>query len=294
MLHIILLILKILGLAVLAILALILLLTAAVIFSPLVYRADASADGRADSLKAEIRFHWLLRLVSGKIHYEEGKFSWHLRALWKQFDSEMTEADSKKAEHNPVREDTSVPKAPVSQVKEDKGPEKETAVPETGKNRTFRHTKKKKKKFYEKFIRFWEKIKYTFYKICDTIRSLREKKEKLAAFVDSEIHRNAFSRAIKELKRLLCSLCPDRASVQVEFGFSDPSVTGYVLAAVSMIYPVIGEYSEICPDFEKKVLKGSARIEGKVRALCGAVLVWNLLFDKNIRTTYRDIKNFRL
>ena len=89
-------------------------------------------------------------------------------------------------------------------------------------------------------------------------------------------------------------MCPDRASVQVEFGFSDPSVTGYVLAAVSMIYPVIGEYSEICPDFEKKVLKGSARIEGKVRALCGAVLVWNLLFDKNIRTTYRDIKNFRL
>ena len=148
--------------------------------------------------------------------------------------------------------------------------------------------------FYERFKKIPEKIKYTFRKICDKIRTLRKKKDRIAAFLRNSTHQNAFSRLIKELKRLLHFLKPSGGSVDLEFGFSDPSYTGYTLAGISMIYPMIGEYTQIKPDFEHKVLKGNVFIKGKIRILYGLIFALNMFRDKNVRVTYRHIRKFRL
>lgn len=153
---------------------------------------------------------------------------------------------------------------------------------------------KAKKSFYEKICFYADKIKYTFHKIYANIKSLTDKKENLRRFLTSEVHKNAFSRAVRELKRLLRFLRPKRLEGSIEFGFSDPSHTGYVLAGVSMIYPLIGEYMDISPDFENKVFKGSVLAEGKVRAIYFVILAWNLFFDRNVRATYRHIRKFKL
>ena len=61
-----------------------------------------------------------------------------------------------------------------------------------------------------------------------------------------------------------------------------------------MIYPSIGEFTRLQPDFEHKVLRGKADIKGRIRAIHALVLAWNMLLDKNVRATYRHIRNFKL
>ena len=61
-----------------------------------------------------------------------------------------------------------------------------------------------------------------------------------------------------------------------------------------MIYPVIGEFTQLQPDFERRILKGNAYIEGKFRIMYVLITAWNLIWDKNVRTTYRHIRKFKL
>ena len=167
------------------------------------------------------------------------------------------------------------------------------------------HQKKKKSSFLrsagERIRRFPGKIKYTFHRICDKIKTIRnkikilkKKKEKLTAFIQSEIHQAALARLLKELKRLLRFLCPGKGSIDLEFGFSDPALTGYALAGISMAYPWIGSYTQITPDFEHKVFRGSLFIKGRIRLLYGLIFLWNMFLDRNVRITFRHIRKFRL
>lgn len=144
------------------------------------------------------------------------------------------------------------------------------------------------------FRKLIKKIKYTFRKIYDKVKILIRKKERLQAFLTYEIHKSAFAKAVKELKRLLRFLKPKKLKAEIEFGFSDPAWTGYMLAVLGIAYPFLGEYTEFRPDFEKKILKGRACAEGKIRSIYFLIPALHLLLDKNVRTTYRHIRNFKL
>lgn len=329
MLHIILFILKIIGFLILGILALLLLLTAVFLLAPFVYRAEFSADDSPESIRGSIRFHWLMHLISGHVSYEDGTFMWHIRTAWKKFGSE----EDVRAESPPERREKSerpehsehsgqsmqeqpaaneTPPGTVQQHTEDVNKDltdtdlkhpSQTENTKSGQNhRKYKKysssgrkpLKEKITAFYERLKKIPEKIKYTFRKICDKIKSLVKKKERLSAFLQNEVHKSAFSRLVREVRRLFHFLRPSEASVDLEFGFTDPAYTGYTLAGISMIYPLIGEYAQIRPDFEHKVLKGSIFVKGKIRMLYALIFAWNMLWDKNVRTTYRHIRRFKL
>ena len=144
-------------------------------------------------------------------------------------------------------------------------------------------------------IKKWvEKIKYTFRKICDKIKSLDRKRERLDVFITNEIHKKAFSRLLREIRRFFRFLRPSRLEADITFGCKDPAYTGYILAWLSMVYPMIGEYTDIHPDFERRVFRGRIYAEGKFRILYAFIFVWNMLLDKNVRTTFGHIRKFRL
>lgn len=331
MLHIILLILKIIGFLILGILALAVLLTAVILLAPFVYRLDFSANNSLESAKGCIRFHWLMHLISGEVSCQDGTFNWHIRAAWKKFgeeadgtdesDTSAQKTDAKKTDtyvsaekaqsaeseriDDPVNRadyhmDDSTDKSVNKSVREpdrmsESSPDSREQKASSGKiSSGSQGGREKTPRIYERFRKIPEKIKYTFRRICDKISTLKKKKERIAAFLRSSTHQNAFSRLIKELKRLFHFLKPSDASVDLEFGFSDPAYTGYTLAGISMIYPMIGEYAQIKPDFEHKVLKGNVFIKGRIRILYGVIFAWNMLWDKNVRTTYRHIRKFRL
>lgn len=338
MLHIIFLILKILGFVILGILALAVLILALVLLCPLGYRVEASADNSLESLKGNVRFHWLLHLVSGEVSYEDSSLSWSVRAAWKKLDSGTETgqdyADARK-DGADTRQNYTDARPDSAQTRQDCSDARQTCADENGdeavrparaaekkektteqeesddteqagavggrnsgdRKRTEKSGRKKRGSFYsiyERVRQFWGKIKYTFQKIYDNIRSLRKKKDRLTAFVQNEIHKAAFARLRKETKKLLRSLCPEHAQADLEFGFSDPSHTGYALAGISMLYPFIGPHSQITPDFEQKVFKGSLVVKGRIRLVSALIFALNMFLDKNVRITFRHIRKFSL
>ena len=87
MLHILLLILKIVGIILAAVLCLAILAASVLILNPAVYRFDASAEERADTIRGKLKFHWLIHLIRGEVSYESGEWQWDFRIGWKHFRS---------------------------------------------------------------------------------------------------------------------------------------------------------------------------------------------------------------
>ena len=68
------------------------------------------------------------------------------------------------------------------------------------------------------------------------------------------------------IKDLLHAIFPNQYKVDWEFGLEDPANTGYILGLVSMISPFFGENVHIKGNFQKEVMKGSVKGEGKIQA----------------------------
>lgn len=61
-----------------------------------------------------------------------------------------------------------------------------------------------------------------------------------------------------------------------------------------MLYPFYGEMLVIEPDFEEKVLEGEIHIKGCVRGIYAVIVFFNLILNKDMRTTYKHIRAFQL
>lgn len=158
-------------------------------------------------------------------------------------------------------------------------------------------TKKIKQKIAnitKKLFGIKDKIKCTLKSICAKIKSLLEKKDKVMSFIEDETHRKAFWKIKKELFKFLKRLKPKKLMVKARFGFDDPSLTGNVLAGLAVVYPFIGEHVEIDPDFEQQVLMGKMMVKGRIYIIHLACMAWNLLWCKQVRQSYKDVRNFKL
>lgn len=289
MIHILLLILKIIGWILLVILGILLLLAAIFLLVPITYEGELHGSGEWNRISGSLKVSWLYSLVKGEIFYGEGVMNWKIRLAWKKFSCEQTE------EAGPVVLKADAPKD--TQKKSEKQQPKETNIPKTesspeGTGQT-QFQKQEQPGLEEGISEKIERIQCIFRKICDMLRSLAKKKERVTEFLTDEIHQSAFMKGLAELRRLFRFLKPSHCEADLEFGFSDPSVTGYVLAGVSMVYPFVGEHVEIAPNFEEQLLVGSARITGEIRACYFVIVVWNLFWNKNVRTTISHIRKFR-
>ena len=139
---------------------------------------------------------------------------------------------------------------------------------------------------------FFQKIKYTFQRLCGKIKTLSEKKEKVKEFLTDEVHRRAFQKTKTEFSRLMRRIRPKKLKGTVHYGFEDPYHTGQVLAALGVVYPWLGEAVSVYPDFEKRILQGDLYVKGTVRALYVVLLIWKLVWCKDVRTTYHHIRSF--
>lgn len=308
MIHILFLILKIIGWILLFLLAILLLLILTILFYPVRYRLSAKGENTLDTLVADGKVSWLFHLISGSASYEHGELKWKLRLAWKKFDSSKEEQnetseksvapgplekepleDEKKTEikDNPPEKDVKIEKASEKGTKIEKEPgiEKESGTEKT----KVREERRSESVQTESKLK---KIKYTFQKLCGTIKKAGEKKEFLTAFLTYEKHQRAFEAVKKELCHLLHVLKPKKLQANVTFGFSDPSWTGYMLAFLGSIYGLIGEYVQIQPDFEERKLEGNASAEGKIRVIYFAVPAWKLFWNKDVKITYKHIRKY--
>ena len=72
-------------------------------------------------------------------------------------------------------------------------------------------------KVADRIRRFYQKIKYTFQRLCGKIKTLSEKKDKIQSFLTDKVHKAAFQKVKKEVLRLFAKLRPKRFSGRVHF-----------------------------------------------------------------------------
>ena len=327
LLHILLLILKIIGILLLVILGLIVLLLCTVLFVPFRYKASGSGSGSLASILGEIKFSWLLRFVSGHVKYHDKQITWQVRVAWfllnKPPEENGTLPEETLLEGSLPKDpfsDTPPPEKPLVEATESKESmeiARADDIAESGKTSEF--VKKAEpdetseaakieessgagektddgifKKICTGIKAFLQKIKYTFQRFCDNIETLLKTKDRVEEFITDGIHQAAFGRGMKELKRLLKFLKPKRFYLNIHYGFDDPALTGKILGGFSILYPFVGKNTmNIRPDFEDEVYEGDFMLKGKIRMIYFVVIAWNLFWDKNIRTTYKHVKNFR-
>lgn len=310
MLHILLMILKIIGIIAAVILGLIILAVLVVIFAPLKYTFDAKCQGTLETLNVKIRFSWLFHLISGYCFYKDKETDWQMRIAWKKINIEDDGQEKPKRQKN-KQENDEIRTGKVSEEEEikpekqacnDEEPKEEITVREKEGNETKRYARSKEKRKKLSFINniiskiktFFQKLKYTITKIYDNIELIRQKKDKIIEFLEHEAHRGALSKIKQETLRLFRFLKPKELKGRVHFGFDDPYVTGKVLAGLSILYPFYGNHIIIEPDFSERVLEGDIHVKGKLRGIHEVIIFFHILFNKDIRTTYKHIKNFKL
>lgn len=95
---------------------------------------------------------------------------------------------------------------PEKDVKIEKASEKEPEIKKESETEKTKVREERGPKTYRRNL--IEKIKYTFQKLCGTIKKAGEKKEFLTAFLTYEKHQRAFEAVKKELCHLLHVLKP--------------------------------------------------------------------------------------
>jgi hypothetical protein len=319
MLHILFLILKIIGIILAVILGLILLVICIVLFVPICYKADLHGSGNARELTVHAKVSWLFGLIKAVFALENGKTDLSVRIAWKKFgDSDPVEDKAEdRVEEKPKPEKKAVmQEKQVIQGEEkqddttnritDKAVEDQTEKAEkseqSAKTRPESTEKKQRKKkdrkedsdSASKIEQITEKIKCTYQKFCDKINKITEKKDKISDFLTDETHKNAFLKLKNEAFHLLKKLKPKKIQGEITFGFEDPSLTGRLLAWISMIYPWIGEHTDITPDFEHRTLSGDLSIRGRLYVITLVVTAIRLILSKAVRRSFKDIRNFKL
>ena len=134
-----------------------------------------------------------------------------------------------------------------------------------------------------------EKLKFSFAKICDKLKGIREFVQEKKMWLEDEKNQASLKLLYRQTKRLLVHLWPRKGRCTVTFGFDDPYTTGQVLQAASLIYPFYHRQLFLYPVFDEKILDAEGSLKGRIRLSVILWLVLQVLFDGHTR---RMLKGF--
>lgn len=283
MLHILFIILKIIGIMLLSILGLFLLLILTILLIPIRYVSKGEFN---QEKTIKLKVSWLLSLFSFHLIYEEGevKSSFKILAFTiKAKKKEETLASVKENLDESVEEGIEIIEASddSNELLED-----EIEV-ETEK---YKASEEAEKLFKEKKTSWWKKLKFTFHKFCDRIKSIRDNKNKFIQFISKEENKKVFKLIKSQVFAFLKHIRPRRLRGSLEFGFEDPSITGCLLGVFYMFYPVYHNNFTIKGNFETVIIKGHFFLKGRIRVLSLLIIAIKLFMDKNFRSMLKMIK----
>jgi hypothetical protein len=157
------------------------------------------------------------------------------------------------------------------------------------------------------FYRITKPIRTTFQRIKDIIRKIREaihsirnifsniraKVHLVKEFLEVEDNRKGIGRVYAGIKKALKHILPYKIKGVVRFGLEDPCNTGYLLGALSMIYPVYADKIQIIPDFQDEVLEGQVDAKGRIRVFTLLIIGIKLILDDNFKVLLKNVKELK-
>lgn len=144
-----------------------------------------------------------------------------------------------------------------------------------------------------------ETIKKKLLAIKDKFLATRSKLQKNKTKIEywkklltSEPMKQAIAVLWKYTKGLLRHILPQKLTGCIRFGFDDPSMTGKVLAYLSMLYPCTKDNLSVEPEFETEelILEGNLAFRGRIRLGYLVYVVLRVILDKNIRRQYKRLR----
>ncbi len=285
---IILTILKILGIILLSILGLLILIVLLVLFVPINYKLLADAD--MDTEKKEYHFmftiFWPLFWVKGKYKFpSEDGFVLKIGPFKVIGGQKKEKKKSTKEKKRKIKEvefsqsNDQIEENTEETIRQDKIGEKQKDVD-----------------LLEDLLEedtqsgFKAKIIYTWSKICDKINKIREKikdiyknVKKYLAILESDEFKDAFMMCKSSLVRIFKMLKPRKVKIEGCVGLNDPQQTGYICGIVGILSVFYKKHIQITPDFEQFIIRGKAKVKGRVYLIVLVSVAIKAFFDKNIR-----------
>ena len=149
-------------------------------------------------------------------------------------------------------------------------------------------TDKEKEFFGKRIVNFLKKCYNRCKNFITKIRKITNKMEMIGDLLEDE----DIIDAVKRIKRYGVNgvklLLPQKLNAKIIFGFEDPYYTGKVLGWTAALIPIYGDYIDIIPDFEKRILKGELKIKGRIRRYKILYLLWKVYKDKDELIKQKD------
>lgn len=306
--QIILLILKIIGIILLVIVGLLVLLILAVLFIPVRYDVTGSYLEGSPYLRAKISYAFpLIRLTA---IYDTKKTA-YIRVLGikvkdflappkekkkKKKTSVKKSKDAKAVKEIKEAEDKKSSEISTSQKASEAPEPKVAALTDKAEQETAAQTKDNKN-IPEKMKQLWayvcdmilactEKVKQLVNKIREAANDAVQKKELLMHYItlwQTPQVQTAFGTAKNTVFKLAKGILPKKRKIFLKIGTGDPAATGQICGFYGMLYPFIGNYVIMEPDFEKSIYEGQFVIRGRIYgfSLVKAALIF--LFHKDLK-----------
>lgn len=128
------------------------------------------------------------------------------------------------------------------------------------------------------------KMWLTFRRFCDKIRRWKE-------FLTRDTTKAAVKFLLGRGRALLVHILPRKVRGNVTVGFEDPAMTGQLLAAAGVFYPLYKENIQITPVFDRQVLEGNFLIKGRIFGAAFVWTAWKIYRNRNVRITWQGFRN---
>ena len=328
LLHILLTILKILGILLLIAVGLLLLIVLALLFVPVTYKVQGNKSQETWGISG--RVSWLFGGISARF-WHRGETGWELRLLGipvrklmrrlrggkrrKRQEKKTSSGRKEKgasaqnglspSDESPVQrtpsfsKGSSVQKEPLAQkespCQETKAAEgTESGEPKRGPGRIAAAVGNLWRRIRSFFVRLVQlpgkiagrirKMWLTFRRFCDKIRRWKE-------FLTRDTTKAAVKFLLGRGRALLVHILPRKVRGNVTVGFEDPAMTGQLLAAAGVFYPLYKENIQITPVFDRQVLEGDFLIKGRIFGAAFVWTAWKIYRNRNVRITWQGFRN---
>ncbi len=268
-------ILSAIGSVLLIVLIVVLVLIALILFFPVTYRAKIE---KHEKFQADGKVGWLFGVVKFVFAFRENKPEWRLKIFG------ITLKQSKEKKKNGKEDE---PKYKPAKKQPTIKPGEKTELYRELKNKIDAQAafKSEDYDYNDGNIRtfddddmfeepsdpvFSKKVRSGMNKLSEIIGKVREMKAML-------------KRIWPSLSHLLKHAAPKRVKGYINFGFEDPSVTGYILGAVGMLCIPIPDILKINPDFKESEFECDVALSGRLFLIYVIIQAVRIIKDPDVR-----------
>lgn len=231
------------------------------------------------------------------------------KAVQQKNEPEKRTAAKKKGQEKPLQIEEKTRTAAKEQKSTEKqtNPEKsKTTAPEAKKTEieTAERKQQEKEKVSDKLSRFWNRCKKIVGSILEfpgklkkkltnirlTFRGFYDKIKQWRTLWNEESTLAALHFLTEKGRKLIRHVLPRKIRGSITFGCEDPALTGQILGAVAIAYPLYGKGVAVYPRFEEKILEGQLQMKGRIVAACLLWQAWKIYRNPDVRKTLKKIR----